>query len=106
MAFLPVKEYKLTLSGTATQQQLLPVTDESTGNYFQVRLYSPTSDIVCKFGDNTVSASNIYTGNALADGNFTVFYDRVEAFDFKQAQPYLSAIGTGTLYVTVGYNEP
>jgi len=106
MAFLPVKEYKLTLSGSATSKQLLPVTDESTGNYFQVRLYSPTSDIVCKFGGSTVTASDTYTDNALADGNFTVFYDRVEAFDFKQAQPYLSAIGTGTLYVTVGYNEP
>lgn len=106
MSFLPVKEYRIIVSGTSATRQLLPITDESTGNYFQVRLKA-TADIVCKFGDSTVTASNTYTSDALADGNFTVFGDvGPEAFEFKQNQNYLAAIGTGTLYVTVGYNEP
>jgi hypothetical protein len=106
MSFLPVKQYKLTLSGSSASQQMLPVTDESTGNYFQVRLHA-SADMVCKFGGSTVTASATYTSNALPDGNFTVLGGvGPEAFDIKQNQTYIAAIGTGDLYITVGYNEP
>lgn len=105
MAFMPLKEYKMTLSGSSDRVALLPITGEVDSQNFQVRIFA-TANMTCKFGSSTVTADATVTSKALVDGNFSVYANVVEAFNFKNNLTYIAAIGTGDITITVGVLEP
>jgi len=106
MAFIPVKTY--VISTTTTSQNInIP----RTFNYAQpqLQIYTKDTETVYKFGANSsVVADDTVTNGALEDGNFILPKPSIVLYNLLPDQLYVAAkalTGTGTAYLTLGYNE-
>ena len=113
MAFKPVKQYKSSITTTASSAlalDALPDEGNFGGSPRQVLVYvvSGGSDTIIKFGDSSVVADDTLTSSALSDGNFVVAAGSTRLFDLESGQTHVSAItesGTATLWLTIGFGE-
>ena len=110
MALRPERTYKINITGSASTALLLSQ-GESRRQY---KIRAKGTDVIYKFGDETVVASNTVTDSQYAEGNHDIADGAIELGDIKRDSPseavYISAMAedgasTGTLFVTVGYGE-
>lgn len=111
MTFRPVQQYKIAVTGTASTALAIALIPAALNKYnMQAILYAKDIDIVAKLGDDTVVADATATSSALVAGNFTTPNGAVMIIGMEHGQTHISAISedessSGTLHVTVGYNE-
>lgn len=108
MTFIPLQEYKIAVTGTASTSQAISEIPAilRMGREPQAQLYAKGCDIVYKFSDTEATADATATSNKRVAGNFTI---PVGAILMNTAFPNVSAISedetsSGTLIITIGYN--
>ena len=108
--FRAIKEYKITVGGSASAALKLDLPTDpellSRGD-ITYRMRAKTTDVVVKFGDNTVAAASGVTDSKRPDGNFSVAAGSIETFAALKGQAYISTIAedgssSGVLFVTLG----
>lgn len=111
MAFIPVQQYKIAVSGTATAGQLITEFDSPIYNAreIQATFYAKGCDVVYKMSDDSgVTADATPTSNKLVAGNTLIPAGSIMLF--SSVKKYISVISedeasTGVLFMTIGYNE-
>jgi len=77
----------------------------------QIRIMAVDVNIVVKLGDDSVTASNTYTSDALPQGNFVILAGAIEVFNVPTDATHISCVcedgvsSGGTVWVNAGYGE-
>lgn len=111
MAFIPIQQYKIAVSGSASAAQAVLEFADPIYNAKEIQaiVYAKGCDVVLKMGDdNTVAADPTATSNKLVVKN--TMYPQGAIILIGEVHKYVSVISedatsTGTLFMTVGFNE-
>jgi len=113
MAWVSLKQYKVTIAATAsTALQMAEIqTSFDTYNVPPVARISTTGcAAVFQFGTNAVAADATATSSALAANMVHIAQGSIETFRLRQSDEYFSVISddelsTGVIWVDIGYGE-
>lgn len=117
MAFRTLKQFKLAVDGGATAETAVSLaitgapTDVGGGLQRQAVIYAKTTDIVVKFGDDSVVADATLTSLAMPAGNFNVPAGAVMLITIPGGATHFSAIAedesttSGKLFLALGHGE-
>lgn len=108
-----ITEYKIAVSGTPSAGREIVLPDDSAfvqRTDMQYRLRAVGCDVVFKFGDASVQATDAVTDDVRPEDNCSIAQGAIEMFRPKAGQTHVSVVaedgaGTGYLILTVGVGD-
>ena len=111
MSLKIVKEYQISMTDTASSAFDLDLGSFNSAPDTQINIIVEDSDAIIKFGpNNTVTADNTVTSEALVAGNFTIPAGGFGLYGLSEGDSFVSVISrtaseTGTVIVQIGHGE-